>query len=138
MKRLFFIVFFLLSLTVQAQTLLIFGGRDHKVFLGCLNCSEYDSSSVWNEYGNYGSPYGSRSIWNEYGEYGSEYGNYSPWNEYALYPPVVVDAEGNFYGYLTVNDYHIHQADFELARLLYRYYKLIRENPGKWYEKIFE
>src|SRR5260370_38838797 len=42
--------------------LMIFGGRDHKVYLGCLNCSEYASDSVRYKYGDHGSPYSSTSI----------------------------------------------------------------------------
>jgi hypothetical protein len=30
---------------------------------------------------------------------------FSACNEYANYPPVVVDRAGNFYGYLTLNEY---------------------------------
>ena len=90
----------LCMVSLQAQTLLIYGGSDHDVFLGKLNADCYDSESIWNEYGTYGSKYSSKSIWNEYGTYGSEYSSYSPWNEYASTPPVVVDSRGNFYGYL--------------------------------------
>jgi hypothetical protein len=126
-----------LPLGSAAQALLLFGGENHDVFLGCLNCSEYDADSIWNEYGTYGSSYNSQSIWNEYGTYGNTYSNYSPWNEYASYPPVVVDEEGNFYGYLTVNEYKSKRAEFELALVLYEYHELIRKDVGKWYEKLF-
>ena len=84
----------LCMVSLQAQTLLIYGGSDHDVFLGKLNADCYDSESIWNEYGTYGSEYSSKSIWNEYGTYGSEYSSYSPWNEYASTPPVVVDSRG--------------------------------------------
>lgn len=36
------------------KALLLFGGENHKTFLGCLNCSEYDSESVFNQYGSFG------------------------------------------------------------------------------------
>ena len=85
--------------------LLIFGGKNHDVFLGCLGCSEFSSNSVLNEYGRHGNPYGSTSILNAYSQYGSKYSSYSACNEYATYPPVVVDQQGNFYGHLTVSDY---------------------------------
>lgn len=68
----------LCMVSLQAQTLLIYGGSDHDVFLGKLNADCYDSESIWNEYGTYGSKYSSKSIWNEYGTYGSEYSSYSP------------------------------------------------------------
>lgn len=123
---------------VSAQALLLYGGKDHNVFLGCLNCSDMDTGSVWNTMGDYGSPYSHLSIWNRYGDYGSRYSDYSPWNPYAAYPPVVVDASGGFYGYLTVNSTHPDRAEFDLALLLYRFYDLIRDDPAKWYDKIFE
>ena len=34
-----------------AQDILIFGGDDHREFLGCLNCDRYSSDSVHNPYG---------------------------------------------------------------------------------------
>ena len=88
------------------QKLMLFGGQNNKTYLGCLSCSEYSSDSILNEYGNYGSEYSDKSIWNEYGNFGSEYSQYSPWNSYAMHPPVIVDEQGNFYGYFTINKYH--------------------------------
>src|SRR5262245_39483623 len=81
--------------------LMIFGGKNHDVYLGCLTCSESDSDSVHNEYGSYGSSYSTSSIFNRYGDYGSQYGTFSACNPYASDPPVIVDSNGNFYGYLT-------------------------------------
>lgn len=59
MKRiLFFIVCCIFSMhCIFSQTLYIYGGEDHDVFLGKLNASKYDSKSIWNEYGTYGSEY---------------------------------------------------------------------------------
>ena len=54
----------LCMVSLQAQTLLIYGGSDHDVLLGKLNADCYDSESIWNEYGTYGSKYSSKSIWN--------------------------------------------------------------------------
>ena len=117
MKRiLFFIVCCIFSMhCIFSQTLYIYGGEDHDVFLGKLNASKYDSKSIWNEYGTYGSEYNTNSIWNEYGTYGSAYSSYSPFNSYASYPPVIVDEEGNFYGYFTVNKYKSKRANFDLV-----------------------
>lgn len=89
----------------HTSKLMIYGGQSHKQFLGCLNCSEYDSNSVMNSYGNYGSSYSSTSINNSYSEYGSSYSQFSACNRYATTPPVIVDSQGNFYGYLTINQY---------------------------------
>jgi hypothetical protein len=91
--------------TTVSRELLVFGGQGHDVFLGCLNCSEYASSSVLNQFGRFGSAYSSTSILNPYGQFGSKYSSFSACNEYALNPPVVVDQQGNFYGYLTLNQY---------------------------------
>jgi hypothetical protein len=89
----------------QTPPLLLFGGRDHKTFLGCLNCSKYDSGSVCNRYGRSGSEYSSDSIWNPYGHFGSEYSADSPWNQYSSSGPVIVDNSGRFYGRFSANKY---------------------------------
>lgn len=139
MKRiLFFIVCCIFSMhCIFSQTLYIYGGEDHDVFLGKLNASKYDSKSIWNEYGTYGSEYNTNSIWNEYGTYRSEYSSYSPFNSYASYPPVIVDEEGNFYGYFTVNKYKSKRANFDLVNIICEYYESIREDVDEWYDKIF-
>jgi len=90
---------------VGKPVLMLFGGTNHTVFLGCLSCSQYDSKSIWNAYGQYGSIYSSSSIWNEYGTFGSQYSFTSPWNSYSTSPPIIVDSNGNFYGYFTTNKY---------------------------------
>lgn len=81
--------------------LVVFSGD---TFLGCLNCSQYDSRSILNANGA-GSKYSSDSVTNAYSEYGSKYSDRSACNPYASAPPAVVDRQGNFYGYLTVNAY---------------------------------
>jgi hypothetical protein len=100
--------------------LLIFGGNEHDIFLGCLDCGKYDSDSICNEYGK-GSEYNGQSIFNEYGSYGSEYSSSSPWNEYSSSDsvPVLVDREGKFYGYFTINQYRSNAVGFadKLAKM---------------------
>lgn len=86
--------------------LMIFGGKGHDVYLGCINCADTATDSVRNTYGSYGNSYSTTSIFNKYGDYGSSYSDFSPCNPYANNPPVIVDSSGNFYGYLTVNRYH--------------------------------
>lgn len=98
----------LMSLTggVFAQSssdLLIFGGRNNDVFLGCLSCPSSARDSVLNSYGPHGSPYQPQSIWNQYGTYGGRYSSYSPCNSHSQTPPILVSRQGDFYGYLTVN-----------------------------------
>jgi hypothetical protein len=92
--------------SVQVSSpMLIFGGQNKKVFLGCLNCSSSNPSSVHNQYGNFGSQYSSESIFNRYGQYGSQYSIFSPCNRYSLEAPVVVGEQGQFFGVLTMNQY---------------------------------
>ncbi len=74
-------------------------------YLGKLTSNEYDSDSIFNEYGAYGSKYRMYSIWNEYGAYGSEYRLYSAFNKYTSTPPLIIDGDGNIVGRLTVNPY---------------------------------
>lgn len=123
---------------VNGQTLQLYGGKNHDIYLGCLNCSNYDQNSIWNEYGKYGNVYNSDCIWNEFGTYGNEYNAYSPWNSYSDNPPVVVNSEGNFYGYFTINENKSKRAEFDLALIIYKYHEFITDDVGKWYEKIFE
>jgi hypothetical protein len=89
----------------SATALLLFGGKDHKTFLGCLNCVATSTSSVCNQYGA-GSKYDSDSIWNKYGDFGSKYSEYSPWNKYSDDAPIIVDKDGNSYGYFSANKSH--------------------------------
>lgn len=138
MKRILVIIVAVFSFNLAyGQTLLIYGGEDHDVYLGKLNASEYDSESIWNEYGRFGSKYNSNSIWNEYGRYGSSYSSYSPFNEYATYPPIIVDSQGNFYGYFTLNKYKSQRANLDLVNIICAYFKEIREDVDEWYDKIF-
>lgn len=81
---------------------LVFGGKKHDVFLGCL-CDETDPDSVLNKYGTFGSPYRSESIWNNVGDYGSTYSDTSACSRLASSPPVVVTEGGDFIGYLTID-----------------------------------
>lgn len=98
----------------QTQALLLFGGDNHKTFLGCLNCTKYDSGSLCNKYGDSGSKYSQNSIWNRYGEFGSKYSAISPWNKYSDSAPVIVDRAGKFYGHLSANKYHSNRTRIKL------------------------
>ena len=71
--------------------------------LGCLSCNEYNSDSVFNKYGTYGSPYSSSSIWNKYG-WGSKYKSESPCNQYSSNSPILMDIDSmNKIGRLSIN-----------------------------------
>lgn len=108
--------------------LLLFGGRNHEEFIGCLNCYRSEPFSVWNENGEYGDPENENSIWNRSGPYGSLTSPLSPWNPRSSEPPLVVDRVGNLYGYFTRNrsypkrirrnDTHQKWKDFQLLAWL--------------------
>jgi hypothetical protein len=68
------------------------GGRIYAndgTYLGRLNSNRYDTESVSNPYGKYGSRYSATSINNPYSQYGSRYSNQSATNPYTTTPPVV-------------------------------------------------
>lgn len=127
------------SFSVKAADLLLFvdKGSDH-VFLGCFSCSQYNSDSIWNTYGQYGSQYSAKSIWNEYGQFGSEYSAHSPWNEYASRSPVLVDRDGRFYGYFTCNRYRSKRVSDKLMDFLCDNVDQIRRDPGRFHEKYMQ
>jgi len=95
----------------SSQKIMFFGGENNSVYLGCYSCSQYAVDSVFNQYGSYGSQFQQNSIFNRYGNFGSLYSDYSPCNPYANKPPVIVDGEGNFYGTLTLNNYHVYRTN---------------------------
>src|SRR5688572_26329262 len=106
MRKVLLIPFILASLYSSGQKALhIYGGENHDVYLGCLNCSDIDANSIWNDIGKYGSNISSTSIWNDISTYGSDISSYSPWNDLASDPPVIVDKDGNFFGYFTTNTF---------------------------------
>jgi hypothetical protein len=94
------------SAGVNAEDLLLFGGPNHKEYIGCLKCNEFSSESVCNGFAQYGNEFGS-TMWNEFSTpYGNEFSSSSPWNEFSTSNsvPVLVGRQGAFYGYFTVND----------------------------------
>ena len=137
MKTPILFIFLLLVSAVSAQKLHLYGGSNHDVYLGCLNCSKTDSNSIWNDLGKYGSANSSMSIWNDFGTYGNPMNSLSPWNDFASKPPIVVDASGKFCGYFTVDKSHHKRAEFELALLIYNNYQAIRKDVSTWYRKLF-
>lgn len=101
------VIFILLLINleiVNAQEILIFGGRNNKEFLGCLNCNEMSGDSVWNDMSQFGwnNNFGK---WNSFGEYKNSFSSYSACNEFTSTGPVLVDRQGNFYGRLTINEF---------------------------------
>lgn len=139
MKKIFILLTIIVfnQLSFGQKALHLYGGESHDFYLGCLNCDDINSNSIWNDIGKYGSNINSTSIWNDIGTYGSDISNYSPWNDLARYPPAIVDKEGNFYGYLTTNEINPKRADFSLVLTMYKYHDMIKEDVSKWYDKLF-
>lgn len=71
-------------------------------FLGSLT-NKFNSQSVLNEFGIYGSKFSATSIWNEFGHYGSAASLKSPFNPSTTIPPRIIIKEGPSQVVLTVN-----------------------------------
>ena len=90
----------------QDKALLLFGGDDHKTFLGCLNCNKFSGVSLCNKFGQFGSKFNSESIWNRFGDFGSKFNSDSPWNKFTDSAPIIADKDGNSFGYFSANKFH--------------------------------
>jgi len=73
-------------------------------WLGCMNCSPYDSGSLQNPYGK-GSPYDPNGLMNPYSRNGSPYSPDSWTNPYTSGGPKVYDNQGQYRGNLNSNPY---------------------------------
>jgi hypothetical protein len=73
-------------------------------FLGKITSNKYESDSILNKYGTFGSKYSGTSIFNKYSQYGSKYGSFSINNPYCQSPPKLF-IKGKFVGHVTVNKY---------------------------------
>lgn len=98
--------------------LMIFGGEGHRTYLGCLNCPDTETDSIFNVVGEHGSSVSEASIWNPVGSFGSGVSNYSPWNALGSDPPIIVDGNGTSYGYFTVNKLHADRTQLAAALAL--------------------
>ncbi|NJA90028.1 hypothetical protein HCX48_12465 [Rhodocyclus tenuis] len=74
---------------------------DKNTYLGKI-ANSYDSESIFNEYGTYGSQYNSLSVWNQYGTFGNEYNSHSATNSYTSTPPMIIKNK-KILGYLSAN-----------------------------------
>jgi glutaredoxin-related protein len=86
-------------------------GQDGQ-FLGKIISNKYDSDSILNKYGTYGSKYSNTSIFNKYSQYGSPYGSNSVNNPYCQTPPKLF-IKGQFVGVVSVNKYVANQIPTE-------------------------
>ncbi|MFZ7260855.1 hypothetical protein [Avibacterium avium] len=136
MKKIIVTIGLFISSSIMADpAYLLFGGNNHEKFLGCLNCNSFDSNSVWNEFGKYGSEFYSDSIWNEFGIYGSEFSSESPWNEFSTNGPIIVDNSGNYYGKFTINEFD-NQTRLEFPLWILKNYEYVRENLNEIRQKL--
>jgi len=93
------------KITLSSFPLYLYADDGTGTFLGEISSNKYDTDSIANKYGDYGSKYQTKSIFNQYGNYGSKYSQYSVFNEYATKPPKIMDKNGKVVGYLSANKY---------------------------------
>lgn len=90
------------------RKVMVFAGKGHKTYLGCLNCAPVSKDSIFNEDGYYGScPIGrfeTDSLWckGPLADFSSTFSDYSACGRLASDPPVIVDSEGGYHGRLSV------------------------------------
>lgn len=99
---------FLLALHANAEDIcallqdaMLIAQDDENTYLGKIT-NPYDSDSIFNEYGTYGSEYSMLSIWNQYATFGSRYNSYSSRNSNTTTPPMIVKNK-KILGYLSTN-----------------------------------
>ena len=124
------------TITFAQKKLHLYGGEKRDVYLGCMNCSEIDSKSIWNDIGKYGSDISSTSIWNDISTYGSDISNYSPWNDLASNPPAILDEDGGFYGYFTTNTIKSNRTEIKLFVYILDNYKAIKKDLPEFKKKL--
>ena len=78
-------------------------GRRGSVYLGCINCHKMDSDALSNQFGDYGGQFSETSVYYKFGDYGSQFSDVSACNPRAQNPPFVMDENGRFLGFLTLN-----------------------------------
>jgi hypothetical protein len=73
-------------------------------FLGKLSLNQFDSESISNSFGSFGSQFSLTSIKNQFSQYGSPFSSLSPYNKFSGTPPTIY-LRGYKYGYLTKNNF---------------------------------
>ena len=80
------------------------GRSTDSVYLGRFSENKYDSDSISNRYGQYGSRYGN-TVTNPYSTYGNKYSSSSVTNPYATDAPKIYAEDGTYLGKLSTNKY---------------------------------
>ena len=138
MKILYAILLLILfSTSSHAQKLSIYGGEKNDVYLGCLTCDKFDSDSIWNKFGLYGSKFNAQSIWNKFGKYGGSFNDYSPFNKFARNPPILVGENGKFYGYFTADKFYNKRTNSRLANSITENWEFIADDVSEGYDLYF-
>jgi hypothetical protein len=95
-----------LCATLEGASIIASDGQ----FLGKISSNKFDSQSIANEFGTYGSKFSSTSIFNEFGTYGSPFSNKSAFNEFATSPPSIF-INSKSVGFLTTNTFKTPRID---------------------------
>ena len=89
-------------------------------YIGEISSNQFDSESICNDFGKFGSEFSNTSIRNEFGPYGSEFRTYSAYNPFTSSPPLILFndyRDGIHLGYLTKNDFLYESLDPDLLLL---------------------
>jgi hypothetical protein len=99
-----------------APVVWIFGGADHKTFLGCLTCASSDDDSIFNPGGKFGHCGGlafdnlyCHSLLSAFGGGGLVAEATSACGPGSTNPPVLVDPHGQYYGRFSIGTFLGHQ-----------------------------
>ncbi len=115
MKKYFYIIVILVGIST-------FGSVSHASTLNCYDVdgmaifgydwsewkhigaigNEFNSLSIANEFGA-GNEFKSTSIFNEFGKFGGSFSSYSAFNDFATKPPIIINDDYKFVGYMTLN-----------------------------------
>jgi hypothetical protein len=93
--------------------LMLFGGSDHRKYLGCLTCEVTAYDSIFNAAGPYGTcePFSNnlycRGPFDDFGGSGP-FQNLSACSDSASDPPVIVDKAGSYYGRFSIGGVFAH------------------------------
>jgi hypothetical protein len=117
MKKINFAIMFLL----MSYSYLALGN-----YIGNLSSNPYAPNSTSAT----GSQYNSDSVTNQYGRYGSPYSNESANNPYATDPPKLYDSNGNYRGKLSSNQYDPESVSNPYGRYGSRYSSDSINNPN--------
>ncbi len=120
----------------QYHKIMLFGGRAHNIYLGCLNCDKSAPDSIFNEFGPYGhcpGPFSDniycRGSFKEFGSTGL-FHDQSACGDNPTDPPVIVDEQGSYYGRFSLGGAFGHRDS--ICSLLSRFYNSDSCEIVKW------